>query len=164
MKLILLLFSMSALISIFTSCNVDSTEMSGIQLELLPIVKVTQNNYGEEQIRQNTPDSTLFSTFCETYNDKYSDDLKVALVNNMKNQAFKLGEDSEILEKCMNATGRLEKGVISLPYLAEKAKYNDRVSWRIEYAWGMRKDDLGHFKCSVMDAINQDTLLYITCK
>jgi len=57
----------------------------------------------------------------------------------MKNQAVKLGEDAVLLEKCMNATDHLATGVISLPYLAERAKYDNKISWRIEFAWGITK-------------------------
>jgi len=128
-----------------------------------PVVQVTSNNYCEAEIIGMTPHSELFEAFCESYVNQYSDALKAEVVKQMKIKAFRLGEDPRQLEECMEATGHLAPGVISLPYYAERACYDDQDMWLIEFAWGYAAADLAHFKSFVMGISTCDTIYYVSC-
>jgi hypothetical protein len=143
-------------------CKKDSA--TSVQETELPVVIVSQTNYHESDVRATVPDQTLLNHCTELYKGKYTDELKSSLNVSMMTKAQRLGLDVAELTRCMNATGQLHAGLVSLPYRVERASYDSVESWILQFAWGMAPDDLGHYRCFVMSAAAADTLLFITCR
>jgi hypothetical protein len=83
----------------------------------------------------------------------------------MRKQAKELGEDSDLLEDCIEACGEFDEPEYhaSLPCLAEKAKFNNTDVWIIVYIWGFESNDLGHIRFYVIDISNLEILQFETC-
>lgn len=133
-------------------------------IAVLPVVRVTGNNYEQPDIQARVPDTVLFHSFIRAYNGLYSDDLKRQLILSMQSAVQSLGLSQQEFLASLKATGQTSAGVVSLPYLAERARYEGEESWIYEFTWGVSADDLEHRRCFVMDAANADTLLFLTCR
>ena len=147
---------------VISSCKESPTGTS-TGLTEFPEVRTTQTNYSQGDIYLRVPDTALFNRFNRVYSGKYSDELKALLVDHIVGRARELGFSENESRECLHCTGQLESGVISLPYLAERARYDSTDAWIYEFTWGPYKD-LGHYRCFVMGALTHDTLLYITCR
>ena len=142
--------------------NPVTTEQS--QLPELPKVVVTQSNYVELDIQSRVPDTTYKNKCSSMYRDNLTDSSKKYVVNVLLQKVRLLNQDTSVVSGCLNATGQLKDGVISVPYYAERAKYQSKDCWIIEFAWGLNSNDLNHHRCFVMDVATKDTLLFITCR
>jgi hypothetical protein len=130
-----------------------------VTLDLLPEVRTSDNNYNESN-PGNFWSPQIWTDFCDTYKDKYSGNLRSAVIADMERQAEELGEDPEILKDCIAAAG--EEG-IKLPCLAEKAKFNNSDVWIIVSAWGVDKGDLGHICFHIVDTSTFSVLHVESC-
>jgi hypothetical protein len=145
------------------SCN-DIGTNDNAQLSVLPVVRVSQTNYQQSDIQGRVPDTLLLNAYVRSYKGFYSDDLKSKMIAHIENSVRSLGLSLDEFQRCFTATGQQVPGAVTLPYLAERASYTGKPSWILEFAWGMTADDLGHYRCFVMDAVSADTLLFITCR
>ncbi|MFH0991803.1 MAG: hypothetical protein V1799_17480 [bacterium] len=134
------------------------------QLPELPLVKVTQSNYTEPDIQSRVPDTTYKNKCCSMYNNHLTDSSKKYVVTVLLQKALYLNQDTSIVSECLKATGQLRDGILSVPYFAERAKYQSKECWIFEFTWGLSSNDLGHYRCFVIDVAAKDTLLFITCK
>jgi hypothetical protein len=130
-------------------------------LEVLPEVRISDNNYNESDMGNYFWEPPIWDKFCEAYANKYSEKLQATVILDMKRQAKELGEDPEILGECINASK--ESGV-RLPCLAEKAQFDNNDVWIIVYAWGFDKEDLGHIRFFAIDMNTYEELHFQTCK
>ena len=92
-----------------------------------------------------------------------TDLLRDNIIRSMKKQAKELGEDPELLEDCIKATGQIQPGLVRLPCVAEKAKYNGTDVWIIVFTWGFNARDLGHDRDYVIDIESKEILRFQTC-
>jgi hypothetical protein len=145
------------------SCNDIGTNDS-TQLSALPVVRVSQTNYQQSDIQGRVPDTLLLNAYVRSYKGCYSDDLKSKMIAHIENSVRSLGLSLDEFQRCLTATGQQAPGVVTLPYLAERANYTGKPSWILEFAWGTTADGLGHYRCFVMEAVSADTLLFITCR
>jgi hypothetical protein len=145
------------------SCN-DVGTNDNAQLSVLPVVRVSQTNYQQSDIQGRVPDTLLLNAYVRSYKGCYSDDLKSKMIAHIENSVCSLGLSLDEFQRCLAATGQQAPGVVTLPYLAERANYTGKPSWILEFTWGMTANDLGHHRCFVMEAVSADTLLYITCR
>jgi hypothetical protein len=130
----------------------------------VPHVVVTQANYTESDLRSRVPDTTLKNTCCAMYTSSLTDSSKRSVARVIVEKARQLNQDTATVSHCLTATGQLVTGVVSVPYFAERARYQSIECWIFEFAWGSTPQDLGHYRCFVMNISTQDTLLYITCR
>lgn len=132
--------------------------------DLDPIVLIGQKEYTEATVRASVPDRALLQGYSSAYLDKYTDSLKQFLVGEIERRTELVGGNRAEIRKCLDATGQLANGLVSLPFSAERAHYQGKDAWLFQFAWGFTPADLGHFRCYVMDATSADTLLFITCR
>jgi len=144
-------------------CN-DIGTNGNTQLSAVPVVRVSQTNYQQSDIQGRVPDTLLLNAYVRSYRGLYSDDLKSKMIAHIENSVRSLGLSLDEFQRCLTATGQQAPGIVTLPYLAERASYTGRPSWIFGFTWGYTADDLGHHRCFVMDAVSGDTLLHITCK
>ncbi len=130
---------------------------------VMPEVRFTDSNYSSADIYQRVPSQDIFNKFNESYSGKYSDALKAELVEYITHRASELGLHQDNCLECLRETGLLEEGVIALPYLAERAQYESVDAWIFEFTWG-HSNELGHFRCYVMDTENHEMLFYMSCR
>lgn len=131
---------------------------------LYPRVTLGQTDYTEQMVSSNVPDSVMFPKFHERYAGEYSDSLKNALTTWAGARVAELGGDRAAMERCMEATGQLAAGAVRLPMVVEQAKYQGKPCWVFQFIWGVSPDDLGHYRCFVMDSASADTLFFLTCR
>jgi hypothetical protein len=134
------------------------------ELPEYPKVTSTDSNYTESAIRLRVPDTTGCNKFVRTYRNKNIDSLKNLLFDAILYTVDSLQLSTDEFRRTIDATKQFEKGVVSLPYLAERAKYENKQSWIYEFTWGVDSCDLGHYRCFVIDTSTKDTLLFITCR
>ena len=143
---------------------VENPADDGSPSDVLPVVRETRFDYGEADIRARLPDTLLLHECVRSYAAVYSERLKETFFNRMSQKVVLLGLDALKFLQCIEATGQQTPEVISLPYLGERATYEGRECWILEFTWGLSKEDLGHFRCFVMDIATCDTLYYLTCR
>jgi hypothetical protein len=157
-------------------------------LTLEPEVRVTNNTYHQSNF-SGFGEPPIWEEFNEVYGGKYSDRLRDAVIDNMKDQAEELDEDPVVLEKCLEATGQFDESNNNrLPCLAEKAKYEYYTAhigkdwyeieelneselgetetdpcWIIVINWGFPEEQFGHIKVYIISAIDYEELYYVTC-
>ncbi len=154
--------SFAVLVSI-SSCK-DFGEPGTTQVIGFPSVVASQTDYQEAQIRARVPDTVRLNKLLQICRRSYSDSLKASLIGSMLASVRQLALSVQEFQSCLNATGQQAPGLVTLPYLAEHAKYSGKPAWIFEFAWGAYPDDIGHYRCFVMDAATADTLLFITCR
>jgi len=133
-----------------------------MSLSFLPGVFTSTNDYYRADIDARIPDSTSLNACRAAYNGRYTDQLKAALVASLVQKAIQFGSSETEIRGCLNATGELRPGVISLPYRAERAKYYGTQCWILEFAWGASIAGMQEFKCYVMDAGTFNPRLILT--
>ncbi len=129
-----------------------------------PVVRLSQTDYTEAAVRSSVPDTAQLRLFGNAYGGKYSDSLKQSLVEYVDQMVQLLGGSVVEVQKCLEGTGQLTSGLVSLPMSAERARYQGKEAWLFQFTWGFTPADLGHYRCFVMDAATADTLLFITCR
>jgi hypothetical protein len=145
--------------------NENKTNNQTVQVTVLPVVRITNNNNSERNLSILDYNS-IRDNFTKAYNGNYSDELREKIEDIMRNKTIELGEDPEILFNCINATGTYKKSVFSrlyLPFLAEKAKFDDKDVWILAFIWGFQKDDLIHHRFYVIDYKTYEELFYFSC-
>lgn len=129
-----------------------------------PLVLLGQKEYTEATVRSSVPDTALFRAFCSAYLNEYTDSLKQFLVGDIGLRTELAGGNRAEMQKCLEATGQLKNGLVSLPFFAERARYQGKDAWLFQFTWGFTPGGLGHYRCYVMGAASADTLLFITCR
>ncbi len=157
-------FLLIIVLILIVGCKKDNSPTNIVEgSKPLPKVILSQTNYQEADIQAQVSDPTFLKQFREAYEGKYSDMLKAGMVMYMYSSAQLIGLDFNELKSCLDRTGQTQHGIISLPIVAERAKYNGINAWIFHFIWGVDTNDLGHFKCYVMSTETSDTLLFITC-
>jgi len=156
------ILSFAVLVSI-SSCK-DIGETGATQVIGFPSVVSSQTDYQQAQIQARVPDTLRLNELLQICRRSYSDSLKASLIGSMLASVRKLALSVQEFQSCLTATGQQAPGVVALPYLAEHAKYTGKPAWIFEFAWGAYPEDIGHYRCFVMDATTTDTLLFITCR
>jgi hypothetical protein len=128
------------------------------------IVKVSNTDYNLNSFRAHFPDTTSLHNICTAYSNNYSEERKAELITNMKGKVAALGQDVTIIEQILTRTGCNTPGEYILPTYAEKAKYESKDAWLIQFTYGLGNSGFGHYKCFVFSIPNLDTLHYITCR
>jgi hypothetical protein len=149
------------LILLSSGCIDGVTNNSSTEVSMRPIVRVTDKDYDDDM--NGFTYYEFLEKFADEYQGTYSGGLKDNLIEDMMEQAEALGEDPEELEECIEATGETKGSVVSLPCLAEKAKFDGDPVWIIVFTWGMDADDLGHERYYVIDVDTLETLKFETC-
>lgn len=151
-------------VTIYGCQNDNPAASEQTQLPEIPFVIVTQSNYSETDIQSRVPDTTFKNKCCSQYGNNYTASSKKHVITVLMQKAQLLNQDTSIVSGCLNATGQLADGIISIPYFVERAKYQSKECLIMEFAWGLTVNDLNHYRCFVMEISTRDTLLFITCK
>jgi hypothetical protein len=155
------------LVVLLTLCLAAGCKDSGTEAypgaDVLPQVRFSQTNYSQAVIMVGRPDTVLLPLFTRTYGGRYSDGLKASLVHYILDRTRQAGFDEREVQACLQATGQLESGGESLPYLAERAKYDGQEAWVFEFTYGF-DGSFGHYRCFVIGAQTLDTLFYESCR
>ncbi|MBU2507786.1 MAG: hypothetical protein KJ799_13845 [Bacteroidetes bacterium] len=151
------------LLTIIFSCSDNSTNPED-ELTVKPIVLKTSTNYDEQLFNSLFPQNDILKTMSDAYKNKYSEKIKMQLIDYVVSKVKTLGENEAIFLECFNLSGCQNVNSISLPTYIEKAKYNDEDSWIIQLSWGLESSDLGHYKCFAFGINSKDTLYYTRCK
>ena len=148
----------------FGFCKDSGSGISDGLLEL-PQVYSTQTDYPPNDINNIVPNRALLQRFQQAYVGQYSQDLKLGLMNYLQRRAQDLSLNVDELAKCIQVTGQQDPEAIALPYRAERARYDSHECWILEFICSHSgPDQLGHYRCFIIDAQSYDTLLYITCR
>lgn len=152
------------LLSLLDSCTDSGNEIT-TGLPELPEVVATQTNYMPSTIHNYVPNATILQRFTQACINRYSQDLKMRLMSYIEQKAANIGLSRNELRTCIQVTGQQEPSAISLPYRAERARYDSHQCWLLEFTCSHTSPgELGHYRCFVIDVLTYDTLLYITCR
>jgi hypothetical protein len=130
----------------------DPAAPPALSVTFVPTVAISSIDYNQADVRNRVPDSLLWLACRNAYNGRYSELLKTALVDSFVQRARRAGIAEMEARGCLTGSGQLQVGTISLLYRAERASYYGTRCWILEFAWGTTGDDLGEFRCCVMDA------------
>ncbi|HEX2869536.1 MAG TPA: hypothetical protein VHO03_21005 [Ignavibacteriales bacterium] len=158
------IFLASFFILSFTGCSERSTEANDL-IPVKPVVKVSNVNYTRDSFYHLFPDSASLKNIGTAYSgNKYSEEVKKALNDYMRQQVRILGEDSKTFDRMISLSGCSITGEYVLPTYAEKAKYNGQDCWIFQITTGLGAPAFGHFKCFAFGLEKPDTLAYVGCK
>ena len=145
------------------ACNDRITEPSD-ELTAKPVVIKTSINYSEQSFTASFPDTASLNSISRAYTNNYTVELRKKILDYMKEEVSKLGENVNTFDRILSVTGCKDNVGYILPTYAEKAQYENREAWVFQITYGLNFSDLGHSKCFVFDAATLDTLTYIQCR
>jgi hypothetical protein len=150
------------LIFLFTAicCSDNISNQVNIFFEK-PVVKKSAKNYTKDSFTNSFPDNSSLQFISDAYTNNFNEEIRNDLLNYMKNEVTKLGEDVSIFEKILNQTQSNEKGNYLLPTYAERAQYQNREVWIFQLTFGLGKPVFGRARCFVFGIPELDTLNYI---
>ena len=164
------LIFLGAIAGIFIGCDDTSPPDEPVDMLVAPEVRVSENNYDEEDIFLNFTQTPIQQEFYEAYRNCtgiYTDRLVDFIIEDMQKQAFELAQDPVALTKCIYAANwakRDDLPFIALPCLAEKAQYDTHDVWIIIFVWGYDIQGLSHYATFVMDIASYERLYYTRCR
>ena len=129
-----------------------------------PVVKKTSVNYNQETFNTYFPDTISLQNISRAYSNNFSEELRKALIDYMKGEVIKLGEDVNIFDNILFQTGCKLNGEYLLPTYAEKAKFENQDAWIFQVTYGLGEPNFGHYKCFAFSIENLDTLAYKGCR
>lgn len=145
------------------SVEPDSAEQLD-NLAAKPIIKKSSVNYSRATFRIIFPDTAYLNNINRAYSDNYSEDLRNRLVEYMKGEVKKIGEDEYVFDNLLSKTGCKQVGAYLLPVYAERAKFEAQKAWIFQMTYGLGGPNFGHFRRFAFGLANLDTLAYLSCK
>ncbi len=145
------------------SCNDKITEPSD-EITAKPVVKKTAVNYSEQSFNTSFPDTATLNSISEAYTNHYSVELRGKILDYMKGEVERFGEDVDNFDSILRQTGCKDQDSYILPTYAEKAQYENRDVWVLQITYGLNSPTFGHCKCYVFDAVTLDALTYKWCR
>ena len=164
MKKIIVLSSLCILALFFIiGCN-EKLEGPNVGITAKPMVKKSSINYTAETFSVSFPESTSLKKISEAYKNNFSEAIRGELLEYMKSEVTKLGEDINIFDNVLSQTGCKLSGEYVLPTYAERAKYEGQDVWILQVTYGLGEPNFAHFKCFALGMAYMDTLAYVGCK
>ncbi|MCU0798620.1 MAG: hypothetical protein MUC62_02980 [Candidatus Thermoplasmatota archaeon] len=129
---------------------------------LSPEVRYSERNYDDQSIQEFWC-PPIWENFSLCYNGQFIPNYKEKIINDMKKQVTKLGLDIYEFNLCFNATVISVNDNISLPCLAERAKYFDTEVWIFTFNYGLGPYDLSHIFYYVISCNDLKILKHEIC-
>ncbi len=142
----------------------DSSTDAASDLPAKPVVIKSSLNYTAYSFNSRFPDTASLNSFSRAYSDNYSEDVRNKILDYMRSEAAKLGENVNILDRVLSVTGCKSTGEYILPTYAERAVFENREVWILQLAYGLGVPSFGHFKCFALSLANLDTLALVQCR
>lgn len=164
MKNINVLSSLSVfIVFIILGCNEKSTEPKDV-ITAKPVVKKSSVNFTAQSFNTLFPDSITLKNISTAYSNNYSEALWENLLEYMKGEVTKLGEDVTVFDNVLSQTRCKLSGEYLLPTYAERAKYEGKEVWLLQITYGLGEPNFAHYKCFAISVVNLDTLAYVGCR
>jgi hypothetical protein len=144
------------------ACNDNIT--SSDEITAKPVVIKTNVNYDLQSFNTAFPDTVSLNNISRAYSNNYTEELRNKILDYMKEEVSRLGENVNTFDRILSATGCRDNVGYILPTYAEKAQYENREAWVFQITYGLNFSDFGHSKCFVFDAATLDTLTYKQCR
>jgi len=145
------------------ACNEKSTEPKD-DITTKPVVKKSSVNYSEESFNISFPDTNSLNSISKTYSNNFSEEKRNKLIEYIKSEVAKLGEDVNIIDNILSCTGCKISGEYLLPTYAERAKYEGEEAWIFQLTYGLGEPNFGHYKCFAFSIASLDTLAFKQCR
>ncbi len=145
---------------LFLACNEKPTEPSD-EITAKPVVKKSSINYNQASFSSSFPDTISLNNMSNAYSNNYSEAMRSKILDYMKDEVIKLGEDVNIIDSILSRTGCNISGGYVMPTYAEKAQYENQDAWVFQVTYGLGQPNFGRSKCFVFDAATLDTLTFI---
>ncbi len=129
-----------------------------------PVIKKTTYNYTAEKLRELFPDTASWNSMSRAYSNNYSEDIRTKINEYMKREVSRLGEEPQIIENILCYTGCREAGNYIMPVYAERARFEDKEAWIVQFTYGLGQPEFGHYKYLAYSLPNLDTLFYTSCR
>lgn len=125
------------------------------------MVKVSTIDYDQNTFRQLFHDSISLHNISIAFNKNYSEQRRTALIVNMLAKVSALREDAVIVDTILTRACCKTPGEYILPTYAERAEYNGKRAWLVQFTYGLSGPQFGRFKCFAFSIPELDTLNYI---
>jgi len=145
------------------ACNDKSTEPQD-DITTKPVVKKSSVNYSEKSFNISFPDTNSLNSISKVYSNNFSEEIRNKLIEYIKSEVAKLGEDVNIFDNILSCTGCNISGEYLLPTYAERAKYDGEEALIFQLTYGLGEPNFGHFKCFAFSVANLDTLAFKQCR
>ncbi len=121
-------------------------------------VRVSTTNYDHESLRKLFPDTVSLHNIASAFSKNYTEQRRTHLVDNMLARITALREDVSIMDKILTRAGCKNPGEYILPTYAERATFNGRDAWLVQFTYGLGVPSFGRYKCLAFSIPNLDTL------
>lgn len=125
------------------------------------IVKISNTDYNESGFLDLFPHQESLNQISSAFNNNYSEDRKNILTN-MKIKVAALGEDAAIMNNILISMGCYDVGEYILPTYAERAKFNGRDVWLIQFTYALDTPVFVRVKCIAFSIPDIEELFYFT--
>lgn len=168
LKFIFVLILGVSLSYLLTACKneIIDAPLSEVNSDILtqsPIVRITSNNYDEQSLQSTFWNTEIHSRFTESYQNSYSITLKESILNYMRDEIERTGEDEQEFTECFNAIGEFKDGRC-LPCLVESAKYDGKYVFIFVFNWGVAEGDLDHIAYYAVEKSTKIILKSASCR
>ncbi|HPI38505.1 MAG TPA: hypothetical protein PK397_11235 [Ignavibacteriaceae bacterium] len=158
------IYSIIFIFLLFVPAGCNEDKITDQQSNARVVVKVSDTDYNQNNFTTLFPDTSSFNSISRAYSNNYTEVRRAKLIENMKADILKLGEDATLIESILSKTGCSIRGEYILPTYAEKAKYEGKDAWLVQFIYGFGYPEFGHFKCFAFSVPDLDTLMYFGCK
>ena len=146
------------------ACNDKITEPSD-EITAKPVVIKTSINYNQQSFNTLFPDTASLNNISRAYSNNYSEVLKNRILDYMKAEVTRLGEDVSVFDSILVLTGCKLSGEYVLPTYAEKAQFENQDAWVFQFTYDTGTPIFfGNMQCIVLSTADFDTLAMITSR
>jgi len=121
-------------------------------------VKVSTTNYDKQSLHKLFPDTVSLHNIASAFSKNFTERRKTHLVDNMLARITALREDVSIMDKIVTRAGCKNPGEYVLPTYAERAAFNGRDAWLVQFTYGLGVPSFGRWKCLAYSIPDLDTL------
>jgi hypothetical protein len=136
----------------------------GVQEDIDVIVKVSANNYDATSFKQLFPEMTSHKAIASAFSTNYSDERRATLTQRMLAHVAVLGEDPRFVDSILVRHDCKEPGSFILPTYAERAHFNGRDVWLVQFIFGLGGPSFSHHACYAYSIPELEQLYYVGCR
>ena len=145
-------------------CLLVGCDDLGVQEDADVIVTVSAKDYDATSFKQLFPETTSHKIIASAFSANYSDERRTNLSKRMLARIAVLGENPRFVDSILTRHGCRESGAFILPTYAERARFNGKDVWLVQFIYGLGVPSFSHYACYAYSIPDLEQLYYIGCR
>ena len=149
---------------LLSGCLLVGCDDFGVHEEVDVIVKVSAKDYDAVSFEQLFPKTTSHKVIASAFSTNYSDERRANLTQRMLARVAVLGEDPRFVDSILTRHDCKVPGAFILPTYAERAHFNGKDVWLVQFIYGLGGPSFSHHACYAYSIPELEQLCYIGCR